>query len=115
MVGRQGNTVVGNDVWIGEGALVLSGITIGDGVVIGARAVVTKDVPPYTVVAGNPGRIVRKRFTDDQISALLSIQWWNWSKESITKAIPLLSCEDVQKFIEYAKRTMAPTAFAAAP
>ena len=79
----KGDTVVGNDVWIGYEAVILSGVTIGDGAIIGTRAVVTKDVPPYAIVGGVPARWIRKRFSDDTISTLLKIKWWDWPEERI--------------------------------
>ena len=82
---NKGDIIIGNDVWIGYEAVILSGVTIGDGAVIGARAVVTKDVPPYTIVGGVPAGIIRKRFSDDVISALLNMKWWNWPGEKIRK------------------------------
>ena len=77
--------IIGNDVWIGYEALIMSGVTIGDGAIIGARAVVTKDVPPYTIVAGVPAKPIRRRFNDEVIETLQSAQWWNWEKERIEK------------------------------
>jgi acetyltransferase-like isoleucine patch superfamily enzyme len=74
----KGPIIVGNDVWIGRRSMILSGVTIGHGAVIAAGSVVTKDVPAYCVAGGNPARIIKKRFDDDIISALLEIQWWNW-------------------------------------
>jgi acetyltransferase-like isoleucine patch superfamily enzyme len=71
-------TTVGNDVWIGEGVFVKAGITIGDGAVIGMGAVITKDVPPYSIVAGNPARFIRFRFDNDVVEALLEMKWWNF-------------------------------------
>jgi acetyltransferase-like isoleucine patch superfamily enzyme len=87
----KGNITIGNDVWIGEEALILSGVTIGDGTVIGARSVVTKDVPPYAVVGGNPARIIRYRFGKEEIAHLLEIQWWNWSLEKIKANVDMLT------------------------
>ncbi len=84
---NKGNIVIGNDVWIGYEAVILSGITIGDGAIIGTRAVVTKDVPPYTIVGGVPAKPIRKRFSDDIISALLKIKWWEWPEERIKRHI----------------------------
>ena len=81
----QGDIIIGNDVWIGYEALIMSGVTIGDGAIIGARAVVTKDVPPYTIVAGVPAKPIRRRFNDEVIETLQSAQWWNWEKERIEK------------------------------
>ncbi len=80
---NKGDIVIGNDVWIGYEAVILSGVTIGDGAVIGARALVTKDVPPYTIAGGVPAKPIRRRFSEEQISALLKMQWWNWPEEKI--------------------------------
>ena len=80
---NKGNIVVGNDVWIGYEAVVLAGVTIGDGAVIGARAVVTHDVPPYAIMGGVPAKLIRKRFDDDTIQSLLSLRWWDWPEERI--------------------------------
>lgn len=82
---KKGDIIIGNDVWIGYEALIMSGVTIGDGAIIGARAVVTKDVPPYTIVAGVPAKPFRRRFNDEVIEKLQSAQWWNWEKERIEK------------------------------
>ena len=82
---KKGDITIGNDVWIGYEALIMSGVTIGDGAIIGARAVVTKDVPPYTIVAGVPAKPIRRRFNDEVIETLQSAQWWNWEKERIEK------------------------------
>lgn len=78
-------TAIGNDVWIGNRAMILQGITIGDGAVVGAGAVVTKDVEPYTIVAGNPARVIRKRFDDETIEKLLELKWWDMSDDDIRK------------------------------
>lgn len=80
---RKGDIVIGNDVWIGYEAVVLSGVTIGDGAIIGTRAVVTKDVPPYAIVGGVPAKTIRKRFSEDVIASLLKIRWWVWPDERI--------------------------------
>ena len=84
---NKGDIVIGNDVWIGYEAVIMAGVTIGDGCIIGTRAVVTKDVPPYTIVGGVPAKIIRKRFSDKVISSLLEIKWWEWSDERIKKNI----------------------------
>ena len=84
---NKGDIIIGNDVWIGYEAVILSGVTIGDGAIIGTRAVVTKDVPPYTIVGGVPAKPIRKRFSVDTISALLKIKWWDWPKERIKQRI----------------------------
>lgn len=80
---NKGDIVIGNDVWIGYEAVILAGVTIGDGAIIGTRAVVTKDVEPYTIVGGVPARPIRKRFSDENINTLLSLKWWDWSVEKI--------------------------------
>lgn len=82
---NKGDITIGNDVWIGYEAVVLAGVTIGDGAIIGTRAVVTKDVPPYTIVGGIPAKPIRKRFSEETISALLKIRWWDWPKERIAQ------------------------------
>ena len=79
----KGPTTIGSDVWIGRNAIILPGLKIGDGAVVGAGSVVTKDVPPYAIVAGNPARIIRLRFDAKTIEVLLKIKWWNWSDEKI--------------------------------
>ncbi len=87
---NKGDIVIGNDVWIGYEAVVLSGVTIGDGAIIGTRAVVTKDVPPYTIVGGIPAKPIRKRFSDEVISKLLELQWWNWPENRIKENIDVI-------------------------
>ena len=84
---NKGDIVIGNDVWIGYEAVILAGVTVGDGAVIGARAVVTKDVPPYTIVGGVPAKQIRKRFPKETISGLLALKWWDWPKERIAQNI----------------------------
>lgn len=96
----KGNVYIGNDVWIGYGAKIMSGVTIGDGAVIGAETVVTHNVPPYAVVAGAPGRIFKYRFTKNIIKKLLKIKWWNWTHEKIEKNINLLLSPNVNTFIK---------------
>lgn len=80
---HKGDIVIGNDVWIGYEAVILAGVTVGDGAIIGTRAVVTKDVPPYTIVGGVPAKPIRKRFPDDTIADLLALRWWDWPEERI--------------------------------
>jgi virginiamycin A acetyltransferase len=100
----KGNVSIGNDVWIGFDAIVLSGVSVGDGAVIAAKAVCTKDVPPYAIVAGNPARIVRYRFDEDIIAALLKIRWWDWPIQDVHNAMPLLLQTDIGKFIEWCEQ-----------
>ena len=95
----KGDVVIGNDVWIGRDALVLSGVKIGNGAVVGAGSVVTRNVPPYTVVAGNPARAVKERFSSAQCEALERIAWWNWNEEKIQQALPLLLSGNIDQFI----------------
>ena len=92
---NKGDIVVGNDVWIGYEAVILAGVTIGDGAIIGARAVVTKDVPPYTIVGGVPAQPIRKRFSEDTIGRLLVLCWWDWPPETIKAALPAIWSGDV--------------------
>jgi acetyltransferase-like isoleucine patch superfamily enzyme len=96
----KGDVVIGHDVWIGSEAMILSGVRIGNGAIIGARSVVTKDVPAYAVVAGNPARHIRYRFDANTISSLESISWWNWSTDKIEAALPLLLSSNSKEFIE---------------
>lgn len=106
----KGDVVIGSDVWIGHEALVLSGVTIGDGAVIAARSVVTKDVEPYSIVAGNPSRHVRFRFPESTIQSLLKIAWWNWPPEQVKAARPFLQSGDVDGFIaKYSKHSGSAT------
>ena len=95
----KGDIEIGHDVWIGREARVLSGVRVGDGAVIGAYAVVARDVRPYAIVVGNPAREVRRRFTDAQCEALLAIAWWNWPEERILANIDQLNGRDVDAFI----------------
>lgn len=103
----KGDTVVGNDVWIGQNSTILPGVHIGDGAIIGLNSVVTRDVPPYTIVAGNPAKAVRKRFDDELIDLLLKLKWWDKSVEKINALIPLLSCSDLSKVKQEIKSLLA--------
>jgi len=96
----KGDIVVGNDVWIGRGACILSGVTIGNGAVVAAHSVVSKDVPAYAVVAGSPASIVKHRFEPEIAEALERIAWWNWPEEVIRERVTFLSSERVQDFLE---------------
>ncbi|WP_443972129.1 type B chloramphenicol O-acetyltransferase [Sphingobium sp. CR28] len=90
-----GDTIVGNDVWIGSEAMVMPGVKIGDGAIIGTRSVVTKDIAPYTIVGGNPAQVIRKRFTDDDIARLLELSWWDWSDDQLRDAMPFLTSGNI--------------------
>lgn len=100
----RGDTVVGNDVWIGQNVTILPGVHIGDGAIIGLNSVVGSDVPPYTVVAGNPAKEIRKRFGDELIQIMLKLRWWDKSIEEIDSLIPLLTCGDLEKVKEELKK-----------
>ena len=93
----KGDTVIGNDVWIGQSATIMPGVHIGDGAIIGANSLVSKDVEPYTIVAGNPIRVIRKRFDDELIDLLERFKWWDKSIEEINNLIPLLTNGDLEK------------------
>ncbi|MBW8186327.1 CatB-related O-acetyltransferase [Shewanella nanhaiensis] len=97
---RSGDTIIGNDVWIGSEAMIMPGVYIGNGAVIGARAVITKDVAPYSLVVGN-NQLVRKRFNDATIEKLLQIKWWDWPMEKLKGGMPLLCSGDVEGLFKY--------------
>jgi len=81
----KGSIIIGNNVWIGDNVIILSGVKVGDGAVIGAASVVTKDVAPYAIAAGNPAKVVKKRFSDEIIDQLTQVKWWDWSEEKIQR------------------------------
>lgn len=87
----KGKVTIGNDVWVGYGVTILSGVNVGDGAVLGACSLITKDIPPYTIVGGVPAKIIKKRFDDKTIKNLLKTKWWNWSNEKIQKNTEILS------------------------
>lgn len=97
---RKGDTIVGNDVWFGYQSVIMPGVKIGDGAIIAACSVVTKDVPPYTIVGGNPAKMIRKRFDDQTIEKLLEIQWWNWDYAKISRNIKAIVGADIQMLLE---------------
>jgi virginiamycin A acetyltransferase len=94
---KKGDTIVGNDVWIGYGATIMPGVNIGDGAIIASNSTVTKDVAPYTIVGGNPAREISKRFSDEKIQRLLNIQWWDWPIEKITRNVQALTGNDLDE------------------
>lgn len=96
---NKGDIVIGNDVWIGYEAVIMAGVTIGDGAVIGTRAVVTKDVLPYTIVGGIPAKPIRKRFPEQTAASLLEMQWWNWPRERIAKNIRAIQSGCIRELI----------------
>jgi acetyltransferase-like isoleucine patch superfamily enzyme len=100
---RRGDTVIGSDVWLCQRSFVRGGISIGHGAVVGAGAIVTRSVPPFAIVAGNPAKVVRYRFAEEQIAALLEIAWWDWPKAEVLAAVPYLQDTDIDKFIAYAR------------
>jgi acetyltransferase-like isoleucine patch superfamily enzyme len=100
----RGDVVIGHDVWLGSQCMVMSGVSIGHGAVVAARAVVTRDVPPYAIVAGNPARIIRLRFDEATVSALLDTQWWNLPKPRIETLLPLLLSDRIDAFVAAVRR-----------
>lgn len=97
----KGDTIIGNDVWIGMQAMIMPGVKIGDGAVIASRSVVTKDVEPYTVVGGNPAKFIKKRFSDDNIKKLQEINWFNWDRSEIEKITHILSSNSIDELYNY--------------
>ncbi len=100
----NGNVKIGSDVWVGAEAMIMSGVTIGDGAVVAARTVVTRDVLPYQIVGGAPGKPIDWRFDTETIARLMAIKWWNWPKERILRAIPLMLSPKVDYFLEAAEK-----------
>ncbi len=94
---QKGNTLIGNDVWIGYGATIMPGVTIADGAIIATKSVVTKDVAPYAIVGGNPAKEIKKRFSEADIKKLLELQWWDWSIEKITENVQNLTDNKIDK------------------
>ena len=95
--------IIGNDVWIASNVKIKQGVTVGDGAVLATECFVTKDVPPYAVVGGNPAKIIKYRFSKDQISDLLEIKWWDWDEMKIAKYAPLLMSDNIDDFIKKVK------------
>lgn len=100
----RGDVVIGHDVWLGSGCMILSGVTVGHGAVVAARAVVSRDVPPYAIVAGNPARVIRTRFAPDQIEALVATAWWDRPQEEVSRLVPLLQSERIEDLLAALRR-----------
>lgn len=96
---HKGDTIIGNDVWIGHQATIMPGVTVGDGAVIGTKAVVTKNVEPFSIVGGNPAKLIRQRFDDETTDQLLSIQWWNWPIDKISRNVSIIMGANIEKLI----------------
>ena len=103
-----GDTVIGNDVWIGTEAIVMPGVKIGHGAVIGTRALVTKDVEPYAIVGGNPSKTLRMRFVEADIARLLALRWWDWSDDELKAAMPLLTDGDISALYRHWQTAIKP-------
>ncbi|WP_210487554.1 CatB-related O-acetyltransferase [Microvirga antarctica] len=101
--GSRGDVTIGNDVWLGSGATILSGVTVGHGAVVAAHALVTKDVPPYAIVGGNPAKLIRYRFDEATIAALLEARWWDLPRERIATLIHLLQSDRIRELIAAVK------------
>ncbi|MDQ2633632.1 MAG: type B chloramphenicol O-acetyltransferase [Pseudomonadota bacterium] len=101
-----GDTVIGSDVWIGSEAVFMPGVKVGDGAVIGTRALVTRDIEPYAIVGGNPATVIRKRFDDRQIELLLAMKWWDWPEDALSGAMPLLTSGDIAGLHRYWSQTV---------
>ncbi len=100
-----GDTIIGNDVWIGSEAVIMPGVHIGDGAIIGTRSLVTKHVEPYAIVGGNPARMLRKRFADADIARLLELRWWDWNDEALQDAMPILTSGNIAALHDHWQRT----------
>jgi virginiamycin A acetyltransferase len=96
----KGDVIIGNDVWIGINATILSGVTIGDGAIVAANALITKNVEPYAIIGGNPAKVLKKRFSDEAISKLLVIKWWDWKIDKIEKNLDLIISDKIEQFID---------------
>ena len=97
---NKGNIIIGNDVWIGYNATIMAGVNIGDGAIIATNATVTKDVEPYSIVAGNPARVVKKRFSDETITTLVELKWWDWPIEKISKHVQDLTDTNIENLLK---------------
>ncbi|MDR0562044.1 MAG: CatB-related O-acetyltransferase [Spirochaetaceae bacterium] len=104
----KGDTIIGNDVWIGQNAVILPGVTIGDGVIIGTKSVVGSNAEPYSILAGNPAKVIRKRFDDELIALLLALKWWDFPIEEINALIPVLHNNNLEYVKQKIKEIIAP-------
>ena len=98
---KTGDTIIENDVWIGSEAMIMAGVTIGSGAVVAARSVVTKDIPPYAVVGGNPAQVIKYRFEKDKVAQLLKLAWWDWDEEAVKEAMALICSDDIQGLTDF--------------
>lgn len=96
----KGDIRIGNDVWIGRDSMIMSGVEIGDGAVIAARSLVTKDVPAYTIVGGHPAKVLKHRFSSEVVERLVEIKWWDWPEERVKRAVPMMLSDDVSGFLD---------------
>ena len=101
---HKGDTVIGNDVWIGQNVTIMPGVNVGDGCIIGANAVVAKDIPPYSIAVGNPARVVKRRFDDNTIKRLLKLKWWDMPIETIEENYELMQDKNIELFISKFER-----------
>ncbi len=97
----KGNVTIGHNVWIGENVIILPGVSIGNGAVVAAGSIVTKDVPSYAIVGGNPARVIKMRFSADEIKCLNELAWWNWDDKKILKALPIIESSEIEKLVEF--------------
>ena len=104
MVAQKGNVVIQNDVWIGQGATLMSGVTVGHGAVVAANSHVVRDVPPYAVVGGNPAMLIKMRFCEEHVQRLLALQWWDFPDEVVNRLAPLLVSSNVAEFLDAAEK-----------
>jgi chloramphenicol O-acetyltransferase type B len=104
----KGDTIIENDAWIGMNAMIMPGVTIGEGAIVAAGSVVAKDVPPYTIVGGNPAKEIKKRFTDKEIEKLKEMRWFDWEREKIERASHILSSSSINQLYDFYKREIKP-------
>lgn len=100
----KGHVIIGNDVWIGANVTIMSGVTIGDGAIIACNSHIVKNIEPYSIVGGNPAKLIRYRFSKEEINKLLEIKWWYWNDEEINKLLPLLCTDNITTFLQKCKK-----------